>query len=424
MIECVETNIGEKSLVFDERKDDEPGVHVFLAGVSKYPYLKGGEREGEVSYHNHLGQLSASALSAYSLFEWLTQPGRQLEQPLRTVRLLVSPVASELVVQPKLVKKHMLCNRKCFQAAARAWRQDADRNSKNIALFYFVGHGIEVDPEDPLLLLEDFKPEADDMFEDVVSLKKIYHAMAPSTNFPNIATRQFFFLDNCRDYPEEFHEYAREALNDTARILPMPRKPLPDTRDTLIIFACGELETAYAKPNKSTLFSRALIECLDRDAGTPPKGLGFAKSSIGSESKPWLVTADSLGQAIQQHFRLIINKPEARKQQMPTYNIGRHHGSTGERGDFAVHFMHSAPVVDINLALKPLETSDGFSVRVSRETDTKVILAEKPMRPNPREIESVGGFHSVHVRKESPPCASSDANLVTPRTHDWSVLLE
>jgi len=68
---------------------DGSGVYALLIGVSRYDHLTDGRSPAQDTYG--LGQLSASALTAYHFFQWLRDHYVLNGWPIARVRLLLSP---------------------------------------------------------------------------------------------------------------------------------------------------------------------------------------------------------------------------------------------------------------------------------------------------------------------------------------------
>ena len=94
------------SLVLDERPQlqGQPGLHVFIAGVSRYIHLPGGGSNLTTKSFG-MQQLSSTALTACRLYQWLLSHKNQLPLPLATIRLLLSRSQDELDAEPAMVKR-------------------------------------------------------------------------------------------------------------------------------------------------------------------------------------------------------------------------------------------------------------------------------------------------------------------------------
>ena len=139
------------SLVVDNRNalGDQPGLHALIVGVSQYPSLEGGATP--VADPWGMGQLTSTASTAHMIAEWLK--GALLPVPLATIRLLLSPAASEGhlagIADPATLDNVI--------AEADAWRTDASSNRDSRTFFYFAGHGIQRNKEDAVFCLAGFR---------------------------------------------------------------------------------------------------------------------------------------------------------------------------------------------------------------------------------------------------------------------------
>ena len=92
------------------------------------------------------------------------------------------------------------------------WRDRVGKSKNNLALFYFSGHGIQRDKEDAVLMLQDFaEPGARSILKRAVAFNDIFKGMAPSTDFPNIGMTQLYFIDACRNLPEQIKNFPDTA---------------------------------------------------------------------------------------------------------------------------------------------------------------------------------------------------------------------
>src|SRR5262249_51708540 len=94
-----------------------------------------------------LKKLTSPSLSAFKIFDFIRQAPLLL--PIKTVRLLLSPSAVEIGVEPRLGTVNATrADRLAFETLTRAWRQDASTNPDDMTIFYFCGHGMQRGPED------------------------------------------------------------------------------------------------------------------------------------------------------------------------------------------------------------------------------------------------------------------------------------
>src|SRR6185312_3627841 len=80
----------EMNLVIDNRAAlrGKPGLHALIVGLSRYENLpEPGKGFGELK----LVRLTSAALTGFKIFNWLRQCSDQLQIPISTCRLLLSP---------------------------------------------------------------------------------------------------------------------------------------------------------------------------------------------------------------------------------------------------------------------------------------------------------------------------------------------
>jgi hypothetical protein len=268
-------------LIFDDQRN-EPGLHALIVGVSSYPYLAGGvckpAKEPMLSLSTQLKQLSGPAQSAKDLANFLTSRKDKLIKPLRTLRLLASPGVSEAGPAFDGVLPATADN---VTKALSAWQKDACRSNEEVTLFYFGGHGSQLNKRNALLLLEDFLGGLT-VFDRTIEVSDIWYGMAVSTFVPNIAQTQFYFIDACRVDYKLYREIQR-----TGTCSPFVIQDLgPDQRVAPIFFAAGPGQDTKAYPDlKTTRFGQRLLRCLVNDGAEQIK-------------KKWVVTVGQLSKAL------------------------------------------------------------------------------------------------------------------------------
>ncbi|MGY2932031.1 hypothetical protein ACVWZ6_001633 [Bradyrhizobium sp. GM6.1] len=251
-----------KALVVDNRKTTRgPGMHVLIAGVSRYPHGIGGDAE-PADIDLGIEQLSSAATSAYRLFRWLTE-GRRFSVPLTTVRLLLSPSLGETQVDVGMLEaggdRGTLQN---FLAAAAEWRTDAAGHPDNVTIFYFAGHGVQRGNPDSVLLLEDFGSPGGGPLRNAVDVDNIFLGMAPSEQRSGIARTQLYFIDTCRLQPRDLDNYQHMSTTATFEIY----KRGTDDRRAPIYHASSPGSAAYGVPGGQTVFNKVLLDALKGDA--------------------------------------------------------------------------------------------------------------------------------------------------------------
>src|SRR4051812_17394929 len=99
-----------------------PALHAVVIGCGEYPSWPG-------------GNLASAVPSAQAFAHFLTEEFHHPECERGTVQLLCSPEVPEGNGPATIA---------AVQAAVRKWKEAAGSDEKNIAVFYFCGHGIEV----------------------------------------------------------------------------------------------------------------------------------------------------------------------------------------------------------------------------------------------------------------------------------------
>ncbi|EWY36964.1 hypothetical protein N825_22900 [Skermanella stibiiresistens SB22] len=292
------------SLIIDNRAAVKgPGLHALIVGVSEYDHLPDHDDPPDPATWD-LKKLGAPALSAFRLKDWLEQAGATLASPLKTCRLLLSPSETELTAEPALrafltARANLgpgndvpLATRSNFQIAASAWRKDAMDDPENVTFFYFGGHGIQLGPEEAIMMFADiFEPDWTAL-DRCARFSNVRNGMAPSAQFAKIANRQFYFVDCCRYMP------------DPAKNLHNPQPPdvfdvavnTLDRREAPVYFATVDGSVATGWRGRETVFARALLHGLGNGADDP--------EDDGEGGTTWPVKATSLKVAMERHMTL------------------------------------------------------------------------------------------------------------------------
>lgn len=118
-----------------EDSAEPAGVHALVIGISRYNELR--RRRGR-KYPDIAGTASGAAQFARFLTDGFTDPGGI---PLRTVRLLLSPIEG----QEKYLPSKDLWKEASYDAVGDAledWANDCNTHHRNVAVLYVAGHGI------------------------------------------------------------------------------------------------------------------------------------------------------------------------------------------------------------------------------------------------------------------------------------------
>jgi len=321
-------------LVIDRKAqvgDDEPGVHALIIGISDYSYLPApgpGAAAGRFGFY----KVQGPAASAIALTQWLAGAGADyvLAAPLKTVRLLLLPSAAEAVpawpngeAGPTDVVT--------IAQAVEDWRNDCNTcEGKNIALFYFGGHGINFSSDDVLLAMGDVGHPADNpySFERFLRVKNIFEAMQPSDLYMNMARTQFYFIDACRTLN------SRATANPNGpnvRQIFTPPSNTMENRVAPIFFAAQTGDPAFAPSPEGTKYGLALIRALKNSSAAP---------KLDSASKViFPIGTDSLEKAIN----------NAMRRDLPV---------RGYRQDVDLVWRRAAPDIELQVEVRPPEKGE------------------------------------------------------------------
>jgi hypothetical protein len=168
-----------------------PGTHVFIVGVGTYPHLKDGE--GQLTPQPMgMGQLTSPPLSALRVLDWVDKELNNPAAPLKSVEVLVSqPVPATYTDKAGLTSQIDGATFANFEQSAKAWFDRASGDPKNVAIFYFCGHGLG-DGLNTQLLLSDYG-SSNRPLRHAINFSAFRLAMGACN-----ASKQLFLLDACR----------------------------------------------------------------------------------------------------------------------------------------------------------------------------------------------------------------------------------
>lgn len=361
--------------IFDQREklQGQAGLHAFIIGVSEYTNLP---EPGERGLEQHLGltKLSSAALSGWRIYQWLVKRKDFLAVPLASCRVLLSPSAKELAAELNLSTFQDLPTLDNVRESADSWRQDLASSKEAIGLFYFAGHGVQRRRRDHVLLLQDFGKSPGPLLEHAIETNNLISGLAPSEKFPQIARAQLYFLDACRIKPSLLDRYeALEASSvwDIAKLTAVPDDPA-----RLIVYTTVPGALAFGRAGEQTIFSRALIECLEKDAAREQD----------AEMTGWAVSAQSLSERLQSKIDAIND--------ILGGNQVVEFGSVPAR-ELILNRLESPPMVNVELQVEPLAALDCTAVSVLNPIDGPVWNLPAPMNPHPYRGDVAGGLYQL-----------------------------
>ena len=383
------------TLVIDNRKklNGKPGLHAFIAGVSHYRHLPGGSGvTGKKTYK--LNQITVAATSAFRVYEWLKKRSEHLAAPLATVRLLLSPADSEDEIDETVDQ----CTWANFIEEANRWRDDASLSNDDVTFFYFAGHGIIRNKGDSVLLCDDFAQPLRGPLPNVAALGNIFAGLAPpAAKTLQRARKQFYFIDACREFPEQLKDL--EKID----IAPVFESELSgvDDRVAPVFQAAVSGSEAYASAIDQTLFSTALLECLNGLAGEagPENDEGIV---------PWRVTTFGLSTVLDERIELLNKR----------YGTDQKSELVGLPKDIPIHYLDGPPKVEGILKVIPEDAKALVNVDV---LDLKHTTVWQPdlAHPYPYKGSLTAGSYFVRATIREPPKPpyidrTSDVKPVTP----------
>lgn len=373
------------TLVFDRRDElaGKPGTHALIVGVSSYPYLV---QEGEATVFG-MRPLSSAACSAHTVYRWLLENGDRLARPLATCRLLLSPSAAEgeldSAAAPATLEE--------FARAAHAWRDDASGNRDHVTFFYFAGHGVQRSKEDAVMLLEDFNRPFAGILQYAVDRHNLYWGMSPSESYPEIARTQLYFLDACRDQPEELGELEEAPAAQVFDI----ELAGQDDRSAPVFLAAVPNARGYALTEGETLFSQALLCCLRSEAAEI--------DDAGQDGPPrWHVTVHSLTKALPAVLDALNRE----------WGGAQYFQPAGHWYERAICSLSGPPEVPVTLELEPLQASTVARVEVTDGNGGLVHRGGPPLAPHPFSARWQAGFYRFDLRFEPPSPPYQDRSRI------------
>jgi hypothetical protein len=378
------------TLIRDFRPQLGPGprVHAFIAGVSEYVHLPAADQPATATTFG-LRRLTSAARSAFAFFAWLEKNRDNLSAKVATIHLLLSPSQAELAAEPAMAALGVrACSRDEFAADYQGWR--ALLEPADVALFYFAGHGAHRSRRDGVLLFEDFNPDPTKgaILANAAEVSNLIDGLAPNPVQPVTAGKQLFFVDSCRVEPKEFSKFEDVRAADLTQIMKGAHAP-PDERDLAVFYAAMPGERAFAVPGDRSLFSRALLRCLDRDAAAPADH----EDELGQV--PWVISADSIHIALRDHFDVLSESPAKN-------SVQHVHYEPRTKQDLLIRTLTEVPEVEIVVEIEPANALAATSVTIIHlETQQKSTLPT-PLDPHPWSKRLDGGLYSINYEVADP----------------------
>ena len=239
------------------------GTHALLIGVSEYPHLEyrpGEQRRGtKAADTGGMGQLAVSALTAARVFDWLRTAPSFAGLPIKSCRLHLSPRPSEEADVKRLAQDwygdaDLVTLRKATEDWGNALPNRAGGEARNIALFFYSGHGVEHAAEPALFASDILNPDIAKGSANALS----FFALWQSVRTYGVSDA-FFFIDACRNAPE----LAKRLNIVGSRILDTADEPgpAPESVNWLLATRLGDFAYQLAGA-EATFYGQSLVEGL------------------------------------------------------------------------------------------------------------------------------------------------------------------
>lgn len=391
------------TLVFDRRQDlgRRAATHAFLVGVSEYLFLPDPKEVARAEQFN-LTKLASPALSAWEICRWLVEHCDDLEAPLATIRLLMSPSAQEQRVMRPMTPHQGWLNEnpvtaiwRNFVREARAWRDDAAAAGREgYTLFYYGGHGLQRFGA-PLITLADFLDEdaGGTLQCSCELLANFVGGMAPSENRPDVCRNQFYFIDACR-----------EDIVDVKGLSAAPGTvwdPLPteDDRATPVFMASYPGRVAMNIAGQPTDFCKVLLQALETGAET---------SDLEDPAERWPVTSFTLNNALERAFAQL--------------GTGQYAPATGVNfRNVRLRWLDAPPPVEFRVSIAPDTAIDVTRLTVTRIDDGEVRTIA-PARPDhPYQLTSRAGYFEVVAEADDDFAPRRALQLINQQRPLWPI---
>ena len=246
----------------------KPGTFAVVIGVSAYAHLEGGT--GPVAPKTYdLGQLSVSALTAYTFFNWLRSRYSYPHSPVVWCQLLLSPQRGEVEVRPELTTNAFSPTLQNCRTALKGWHAamatlEGVAAGQSRSIFFFSGHGLKIQSDRQILLPCDY------LNPEIYGVNNALSTLNLAKGLKSLKVLQhFFFVNACRNDHNNLDE-VDEITGD--RVLDEPKaryytKP-PCYAPVFYASAAGTQAWQAHDPHAGgSIFGKALLDGLRADPG-------------------------------------------------------------------------------------------------------------------------------------------------------------
>jgi hypothetical protein len=326
------------------RTADLPQTHALVIGAGQYPDCTTLTRSADsrvAALARRFGPVTSPPASARAVAQWLMNAPEDQIAPLGSLELLESGGTSD---QPLNGVRPAAPTFDAVAAAFDHWYARCNTHADNVAFFYFSGHGCAKVGQ--LLLLDDVGANPLRFFDNAVAFEPTVAGMTR-----NRAATQCFFVDACRDIPDELLDLA----GSPGRPLVTPQLQR-DFRHAPVLFSTGPGQPAYGTEDRLSPFTEALLRALD--------GLAAEKTPEGA----WEVTTDRIGPAVER--LLAFDGLSTADTQYPV--------SGGWPGRRSIRRLYAEPRVPFRLGCDPREALGSAQLTLTEVTRNRVEMRRPP----------------------------------------------
>jgi Caspase domain len=355
-----------------------PATHALVIGVSRYQHLP--ERAGDPSPTDsarttyNLGQLRSPATGALRFGEWLRDVYFMPDAPKKTIRLLLSPSEEEQNEVPNfamLGAEVIPATRENVEGALDDWQRECRSYDDNVGILYAGGHGIQLAKDGGIVLLEDFAESIGSPLNQSLDVSRVRTGMSGKPT----AQRQFYFVDACRVKPEEL-----ERIDTQGAGIGLQSQG-PAARCTPIYFGAADAGQAFGKAMHGTVFTQALIECLE---------LLGVEDHLPNGS--WYCSTTRLIRALEKRVRELAALVTQDQEAVPG----------GLPSEAVVHVLEKPPKLSLRVDVSPTEAGPSCLASLV-EVDGRPVWERRPVGQGLVETVEPGRYHlNIAIEPRDP----------------------
>jgi hypothetical protein len=204
-----------------------------------------------------------------AMLDWVDKTLNNPDAPLKSIEVLISqPDPATYTDANGLIQQIDAATWNNVSVAAQAWRNRADSDPQNVAMFFFCGHGLG-DGVDTHLLLGDSGVDTD-LLRQSLHVGSFRLAMGSCA-----AQKQIYFIDACRtvDLATVLNPYAGgQSVLRPGNTIQVFNGANP------VLYSARKGEPAFGDVGQVSDFTKALLAGLSRFAAFQPKGHYWAVS--------------------------------------------------------------------------------------------------------------------------------------------------